>query len=462
MKKIFTLFVAVLASLSMMAAIAPTMPTTTLSLPGTDAIDAAKWSKTEKFYYYANDTLVVHAYDAYQSRSLQTWTSCNDKGSTSGTWNATGCFKGSAYYGTNGGNVAKTKLTRAYTYRVSNCKGALAYVKTQNSREVVIEAYEIAADTAVATPVATASDNSNATAVISINGLDTAKSYVIAVYGNNSSDAGVIYEVAFACGHTTPVVKYTVSYFDGDSLLGTESVKENELPTKYASYQVKAHNVFDGWFNDAALTSAADFTAAITADKSFYGKWTAESYQASSSINIEQAVLDNGVKYDFASALAAAHITAVGMDALDSLNDTKTARNEPYLGLKMKLASSYVEIGLNAGDVLRLKLGNIGAAVKVTAAGLDSTLATTAEKVFEYTATAQGYVKVANTAAKTVVLKQIMINQPIADVVLPDSPLPTALDEAAAEMQVVKFIENGKLFILKNGVKYDAAGSIVK
>lgn len=39
---------------------------------------------------------------------------------------------------------------------------------------------------------------------------------------------------------------------------------------------------------------------------------------------------------------------------------------------------------------------------------------------------------------------------------------PTAIDNTEAEIKAVKFIENGQLFILKNGIKYNANGAIVK
>lgn len=250
--------------------------------------------------------------------------------------------------------------------------------------------------------------------------------------------------------------KFTVTYMDGETILGTERVNEGETATKASNYEAKTHATFNGWFEDATLTVPADFTAAITADKTFYGKWTADAFTASTSLNIEQGVLDNSTKWDIASALTAAHITYANINALDSLNDdpSKTNRNEPFLGLKLKTTGAYVEVGLNAGDVLKVKFGNVGADVKingVTVAKAD--LATP----YEYTATEQGYVRIETTSSSTVVLKQIMINEDIANVVLPE-PIATSINNVEAA-KAIKVIENGQIVIIKNGVRYNAVGA---
>ena len=43
-----------------------------------------------------------------------------------------------------------------------------------------------------------------------------------------------------------------------------------------------------------------------------------------------------------------------------------------------------------------------------------------------------------------------------------DTNFPTSVESSKAEKKAVKFIENGQLIIIKNGVKYDALGQIVK
>ncbi|MBO4453461.1 MAG: hypothetical protein J5761_00220 [Paludibacteraceae bacterium] len=42
------------------------------------------------------------------------------------------------------------------------------------------------------------------------------------------------------------------------------------------------------------------------------------------------------------------------------------------------------------------------------------------------------------------------------------SDVPTSIDNAEAEAQVVKFIQNGQIFIEKNGVVYNVMGQEVR
>lgn len=213
--------------------------------------------------------------------------------------------------------------------------------------------------------------------------------------------------------------KYTVSYYDGTTLLDTEKVVEGATPANHANYEAKDGYTFDGWFNDAAFTSPASLTAAITADKAFYGKWTKEVVVVSTpstSVNIEQLILDNSKNYNIQGAFDAAHITYASLDALDSLNASKDANNEPFLGLKLKTAGAYVQVALKSGNVLRLKFGNVAADIKVNGTTVTKDLVHNVATGYEYTATEDVYVKIETTTSGTVVLKQIMINEPIAAV----------------------------------------------
>ena len=177
------------------------------------------------------------------------------------------------------------------------------------------------------------------------------------------------------------------------------------------------------------------------------------------SVNIEQLILDHGKSYDIVKDLMSAEINYLKIDALDSLAD-KEGRNEPYLGLKLQKATDAMIGGwVKKDDVLRVKFGNIPDAVLVTindAAPVEIT-----DHVYELTATEDTYVKFApkGTGSKLVV-KQMMLNQAIAEVTLPDEP--TAIDNAEMDAKVVKIFENGQLVIIKNGVKYNAQGAIVK
>jgi len=142
---------------------------------------------------------------------------------------------------------------------------------------------------------------------------------------------------------------------------------------------------------------------------------------ASSSINIEQLVLDHGTKYDIGTALDNAHIGYVDKDALDSLKD-QSGRNEPYLGLKFKKTTSKVTIIVPASTELNVKFGYIdgSAGLKVSVNG--SAAATPSLTSNVYTLAASAGVKEVvfiQTGAKTVVYKQIMVGEAVQSVTLP-------------------------------------------
>lgn len=68
---------------------------------------------------------------------------------------------------------------------------------------------------------------------------------------------------------------YTVSFYDGDTLLKEESVEEGKAAE--ASQEKKEGYSFGGWFADAALTTAADLSS-VTANVKVYAKYTIITY----------------------------------------------------------------------------------------------------------------------------------------------------------------------------------------
>ena len=150
----------------------------------------------------------------------------------------------------------------------------------------------------------------------------------------------------------------------------------------------------------------------------------------SKSVNIEQLVLDNDVNYDIANEFVKNYIEYASLNALDSLNDAegKVMRNEPFLGLKLKTSGAYIKVTLKQGSSLKVKLGNIGDNVKVNINGTeqeDIVKMTTKDEgymttVYEYTADdADAVVTFTTSSTATVVFKQIMIDEEIAQVILP-------------------------------------------
>jgi hypothetical protein len=322
----------------------------------------------------------------------------------------------------------------------------------------------------------------------------------------------------------------TVTYMDGETVLGEEIVKVGETSTKHAEFEVKPLAEFQGWYTDAGLTSPADLSAAVSADMILYGKFVKAYAQ---SLNIEQLVVTNGKSYGIKDALTAAGYEYSNLDALDSLNNGKgAARNEPYLGLKIKTQGGFIACNVAAGHTIRVKFGYVENNV-LAIAGNDTMTLAPANKtldVLEFTAAADTYVKIQTTSGKTVVIKQIMVDETIVDVMYkityaevengevsgwtvaypgeevvmnitsnegyaltsityngtemvqpaPGTPISftmpaeavtvaasfgdiaTGIDNTEAAVKAVKVIRDGKLFIEKNGVLYDAQGTIVK
>jgi hypothetical protein len=323
----------------------------------------------------------------------------------------------------------------------------------------------------------------------------------------------------------------TITYMDGATVLGEETVKMGETSTKHAEFETKPLATFEGWFKDAELTVPADLTAAVNAGQTLYGKFVKAYAQ---SLNIEQLVVTNGKSYGIKDALTAAGYEYSDIDALDSLNNEKgAARNEPYLGLKIKKQGGFIACNVKAGKTIRVKFGYVENDV-LAIAGNDTLTLTPANKtldVLEFTATADTYVKIQTTSGKTVVIKQIMVDEAIVDVMykityaaaengevsgwtvaFPNEEVkvtftpeegyrtysltyngvalhddanvgyvtftmpaeavtvaaeflqefPTAIDNTETDVKAVKVLRDGKLFIEKNGVLYDAQGAIVK
>lgn len=253
-------------------------------------------------------------------------------------------------------------------------------------------------------------------------------------------------------------VAVTITYMDGETLLGTEVIAEADFAEDYVNYESKPLATFLGWFSDAEFTTPVDFNMPVYTDITVYAKFE-KAY--ASSLNIEQLVLDYGKNYDIKSALSAGGYDYKDINELDSLNEEKTARNEPYLGLKIKKQGGYIACNVQAGRTIRVKFGYVAADVKAYANDQEMTLqpVENALEVLEFTAAEETFVKLETTTGSTVVIKQIMIDEPIADVVL---PLPTGINNAEEAVKTVKVIRDGQLFIEKNGVLFNAQGAIVK
>ncbi len=181
----------------------------------------------------------------------------------------------------------------------------------------------------------------------------------------------------------------------------------------------------------------------------------------SQSVNIEQWVLDNGKDNEaFQAVLETANIEFADINELDSLNDEKAARNEPYLGLKLKKQGARVACWVKAGDRIAVKFGMRKDAVIIGVNGEYNELEAADESIsIDRTAEQDEYLEIISKSDKTIVIKQIMLNEDIAEVELPTK---TAIDNTAVDTKATKRIQNGQVIIEKNGATYNVLGAEVK
>lgn len=208
---------------------------------------------------------------------------------------------------------------------------------------------------------------------------------------------------------------YTVTYkLDDETVLGTEVVAAGEHPAEYAQYEVMPLSSFNGWYVSDPLETVDLTQVVVNSDMSFYADFDKAYAQ---SIDFEGMVINNGKSYDVKSALTANFYDYKNIDALDSLNNSKgAARNEPYLGLKIKKNGGYLACNVQPGTTLRIKFGYVAETVLAIAGGDTLRLVPTDNKLADLTVPfmVEKLVKLQTTSDKTVVIKQIMIDDPIA------------------------------------------------
>ncbi len=207
---------------------------------------------------------------------------------------------------------------------------------------------------------------------------------------------------------------YTVTYkFEDESVLGTEVVAAGGHPAEYAQYEVMPLATFNGWYDSDYLETVDLSQVVVNSDTSFYADFDKA---FAKSIDFEGMVINNGKSYNVKSALAANFYDYKNIDALDSLNNEKgAARNEPYLGLKIKKQGGYLACNVLPGTTIRIKFGYVAETVLAIAGGDTLRLAPTNNKIAElqFPIMVETLVKLQTTSDKTVVIKQIMIDEPL-------------------------------------------------
>ena len=159
--------------------------------------------------------------------------------------------------------------------------------------------------------------------------------------------------------------------------------------------------------NDLTAKVAINYSASVTVT---YAK----------SLNIEQLIINKGKTADIKAAFEAAGYSAANYDELDSLNKGKDYNNYPFLGLKLKKENASVSFNLKAGSTANLKFGNVGADFRILLDGEENIVTSAyanmqADDSIPYVinATEDTYVEIISGSTKTLVLKQLMIDEPI-------------------------------------------------
>lgn len=204
----------------------------------------------------------------------------------------------------------------------------------------------------------------------------------------------------------------TVTYMDGETVLGTETVKKGDPATKYGEYEVKPLTVFAGWYMDAELTNPVNMaTFAVNNDLTVHG-WFVKSY--AESVNFENNVMNNGKSFDIIGLLGTSGYATDITGSLDSLDNSKTdgLRNYAYLGLKVKQNGATLNFWIGNGSTVKIKFGNIAKTPLVSINGGEYADMSITDKVYTHTATAVNeLISIKMADASAVVFQQIMIDE---------------------------------------------------
>lgn len=74
-------------------------------------------------------------------------------------------------------------------------------------------------------------------------------------------------------------IKYTASFYDGTTLMGTVTVKEGEkINQSQIPSTEKAAKRFDGWYNEATFVTLFDLEQVYQGNTTAYGKWSDATY----------------------------------------------------------------------------------------------------------------------------------------------------------------------------------------
>ena len=123
---------------------------------------------------------------------------------------------------------------------------------------------------------------------------------------------------------------YTVTFdANGGSAVASQTIDSGGTVTKPAD-PTKDHYTFGGWYTDSDLTSAFDFTAAVTADTTLYAKWALNTYTVTFDANGGTGIMaKQTASYNVAAELTANAFTRAD-DTFAGWNTSADGTGTPY------------------------------------------------------------------------------------------------------------------------------------
>ena len=264
MKKIFTLIALAVMALGVNAQTATDAYLDVANYASLDNIDLKNCTKLYS-YDAEKKVLVLSAYAVQQSsvafNEPETkaigWFSCTASNSAGTSWDKTGDFNGSAYYGTLSGGSASDRGLNAknhYSFFVTNIIKVSALIHSKSkSRTVTMDVYPVTFDGTTPTrgeKAGSASDNTNSITPVTVEGLDNTTIYEVEFYSSDDN-GGHLYEVAFYQG-------------------GGEEPVDPVLPPTAATtwdFTTTTADMLDGgWAEDASTAGRYTYGTEIAAD----------------------------------------------------------------------------------------------------------------------------------------------------------------------------------------------------
>ena len=223
-------------------------------------------------------------------------------------------------------------------------------------------------------------------------------------------------------------VSCTVTYYDGETEIGTEVVEKDASPVEYAAKQAKAHYDFVAWYNNADLAAEHEITdisaLVISANTPVYGKWTpiyAESIDLEAEAGEESPTAINTF---FANHK---YTSEIGTNGAYDANGSAG-----YHGYKFKDNGDWIEFLLKAGDRAVVTFGycskmtvNYGASSEEVVRKENSY----ADKIYANETANEMLVKITNTTSTSVINKIVI------------GAIPPASDDATLSDLTLKYGE---------------------